>query len=61
MKCPYCCGHKTVQQITFDYDDDGRTTMQTLVENQDIELHDCLREECGAWRDVRCGYVGAVS
>lgn len=61
MKCPYNCSHKIVQQIAFDYDEDGKTTMQTLIENQDIKLHECLREECGAWRGGHCLYVGAVN
>ena len=60
MKCPYCCDRNTIQQIAYDYDDEGRVTVQNLVEHNDLELMDCLREECGAWRDGRCGYVGAV-
>lgn len=61
MKCPYCCSHQTVQGIAYEYNEDGIVTMQILIENNDIKLHDCLREECGAWQNGRCAYVGAVN
>ena len=61
MKCPYCVDYITVQQTAFDFDKDGMENGQSFVEAKRCILHDCLWEECGAWHDGRCAYVGAVS
>lgn len=61
MKCPYCADRLSVQQMEFEYDEAGQETAQSMVDIQRTVLHDCLREECGAWHDGRCAYVGAVS
>lgn len=61
MKCPYCCNHQTIQQTTYEYNEDGVITAQTLVESQNLKLHDCLKEECAAWQNGKCAYVGAVN
>lgn len=61
MKCPYCVDYITVQQTDVDFDRDGMETGNSVVEVKRCALHDCLREECAAWQDGRCAYVGAVS
>lgn len=61
MKCPYCCDRHTIQQVAYDYEEEGRVSVQNLIEHNTTELMDCLREECGAWKDGHCGYVGAVN
>lgn len=54
MKCPYAVNRHNVSQTAFQYDDDGVQTFQQTIEHNTAEFVDCLKDECGAWRDGRC-------
>lgn len=55
---PLCCDRHLVSQTTYDYDEDGVETFRQTVEDNTAEFVDCLKEDCGAWRDGRCAYCG---
>ena len=56
MKCPYAVSRHTVSQTIFEYDDDGKQTFQQTTDHNTAEFVDCLKENCGAWRDGKCQY-----
>lgn len=56
MKCPYAVNRHNVSQTAFQYDDDGVQTFQQTIEHNTAEFVDCLKDECGAWRDGRFQY-----
>ncbi len=56
MKCPYAVNRHLVQQTIYEYDDDGEMTFQQVIEQNAADFVDCLKDDCGAWRDGRCQY-----
>lgn len=56
MKCPYAVNRHMVQQTIYEYDDDGEMTFQQVIEQNAADFVDCLKDDCGAWRDGRCQY-----
>lgn len=56
MKCPYVVNRHNVSQTVFQYDDEGVQIFQETIEHNTAEFVDCLKENCGAWRDDRCQY-----
>ena len=56
MKCPYAVNRHLVQQTIYEYDDDGEMTFQSVIEQNAADFVDCLKDDCGAWRDGRCQY-----
>jgi hypothetical protein len=58
MKCPYIQRQITVEETVQDFDDNFNCTAITTETVKNIELPDCLKENCGAWNDGRCAYRG---
>ena len=58
MKCPYIQRQITVEETVQDFDDNFNCTAITTETVKNIELPDCLREDCAAWNDGRCAYRG---
>lgn len=56
MKCPYAVNRHLVQQTIYEYDDDGEMTFRQVIEQNAADFVDCLKDDCGAWRDGRCQY-----
>jgi hypothetical protein len=57
MKCPYMRPHESyTHNKTYKYDDDGRMTSENMVCMNKCTPHECLMEECGAWKDGMCWY-----
>lgn len=56
MKCPYAVNRNLVQQTIYEYDDGGEMTFQQVIEQNAADFVDCLKDDCGAWRDGRCQY-----
>ena len=56
MKCPYAVNRHLVQQSVYEYDDNGNQTSQQTIDHNTAEFVDCLKEDCGAWRDGCCMY-----
>ena len=56
MKCPYAVHRLVKTTLDYEYDESGNV-IKTIDEttNQAIFVN-CLKEECGAWRDGRCKY-----
>lgn len=58
MKCPYIQKQVTVEETVQEFDNNQRCTDITTKTIKNIELPDCLREDCAAWNDGRCAYMG---
>ena len=58
MKCPYIQRQITVEETAQEFDDNFNCTAITTETVKNIELPDCLREDCAAWNDGRCAYRG---
>ena len=58
MKCPYIQKSITVEETAQEFDDNFNCTAITTETVKNIELPDCLREDCAAWNDGRCAYRG---
>ena len=58
MKCPYIQKQVTVEETAQEFDDNFNCTDITTTTVKNIELPDCLREDCAAWDDGRCAYRG---
>ena len=58
MKCPYIQKQVTVEETVQEFDDNFNCTAITTETVKNIELPDCLREDCAAWNDGRCAYRG---
>ena len=56
MKCPYAVNRHNVSQTDFQYDENGNQTFQQTIDHNTAEFVDCLKEDCGAWRDGCCRY-----
>lgn len=56
MKCPYAVNRKTVSQTIYEYNEDGIPTFQQTVEENKATFPDCLKQQCGAWKDGHCAY-----
>lgn len=56
MKCPYTIHRHRVVQETYEYDDEGRNKIITVVENNKAMPIECLKEDCGAWKNDHCCY-----
>lgn len=59
MKCPYIQKQVTVEETAQEFDDNQCCTDITTNTIKNIELPDCLREDCAAWNDGRCAYRGS--
>ena len=60
MKCPYAVDRHCVSQTKFEYDEDGAEIFRQTVEHNTAAFTECLREDCGAWQNGRCGYCGGA-
>ena len=58
MKCPYIQKSITVEETAQEFDDNFNCTAITTETVKNIELPDCLREDCAAWNDGHCAYRG---
>lgn len=58
MKCPYIQKQITVEETKQEFDDNQCCTAITTKTIKNIELPDCLKEDCAAWNDGRCTYRG---
>ena len=58
MKCPYTANYRIITQCSREYDEDGQMTISTDIQNQEVQLIDCLKEECAAYKDGQCNYRG---
>lgn len=58
MKCPYIQKSITVEETAQEFDDNFNCTAITTETVKNIQLPDCLREDCAAWSDGRCAYRG---
>ncbi|MEG1276202.1 MAG: hypothetical protein RSD27_11025 [Ruthenibacterium sp.] len=59
MICPYATHIEQYIRHVYTLDDDGRVTQDDCALKERHLFADCPKEACGAWRDGRCGYVGA--
>lgn len=54
MKCPYITSETTVQIIgDFNFEEAQRSL---LIERNDCQMSECIKEECAAWQDGKCNY-----
>lgn len=56
MKCPYICNIEQVNQNKYEFDEEGRNNFH---EHKLVEIKifaQCLKEECGAWRNDKCNF-----
>lgn len=56
MKCPYTIHRHNVFQEKYEYGDDGKQILTNRIENNTAEMIECLREECGAFKNGECHY-----
>lgn len=56
MKCPYAVHRKTITQSHIEYDDEGKQTDWTEIQNNTAFFVECQKENCGAWQDSKCCY-----
>lgn len=56
MKCPYIKQNVTITTaFTLKYED-GNCEAWNKIDNTSVELMNCLKDECGAWRNGRCNF-----
>lgn len=58
MKCPYIHKQIAVEETAQEFDENFNCTAITTKTIKNIELPDCLKEDCAAWNDGRCAYRG---
>lgn len=57
MKCPYNrISSRQIYRIAKTYNDDNLEVNQEYNFNENHQLMDCLKEECGVYRSGRCCY-----
>jgi hypothetical protein len=56
MKCPYIQKQITLEKCTQEFDDSQCRTEITTKTIKNIELPDCLKENCGAWQNGHCNF-----
>lgn len=61
MKCPYIRSVDThIQGWTQSNDSDSQNSRGVIFDQWQYVQQDCLKDQCGVWRDGRCCYA-AVS
>lgn len=50
---------RIVQEI-YEYDDEDRNKVTTVVENNKATPNECLKDDCGAWKNGHCCYNSNV-
>lgn len=60
MKCPYIQKQIYIEETTQEFDDNQCCTEIVTKRVEDIELPDCLEENCGAWQSGSCNFKGNV-
>ena len=58
MKCPYLPKSVTAEETAQEFDDNFNCTAITTETVKNIELPDCLKENCGAWQNGHCNFKG---
>ena len=58
MKCPYNVNYQIVTQSKMEYNDEGQMTINTDIQNQTVQMIECIKEECAAFEDGKCRYRG---
>lgn len=58
MKCPYNVNYQIVTQSKMEYNDEGQMTINTNIQNQTVQMIECIKEECAAFEDGKCRYRG---
>ena len=58
MKCPYAVNRDIISQSSYEYDEEGRQTVTTEIIHNDANFVNCMKEECGAYKNGRCNYKG---
>ena len=56
MKCPYTVNMLVVEQNTNEFTTDGQCASYQTVTRTTREYLDCLKEECGAYKNGECHY-----
>ena len=56
MICPYLFTVKQIYKKSYEYDDDGKTTVNTDILIEQQVPNSCGKEECAVWHDGRCQY-----
>lgn len=56
MVCPYLFTVKQIYKKSYEYDDDGKTTVSTDILIEQQTPNSCKKEECAVWHDGRCQY-----
>lgn len=57
MKCPYIANQTVITQCNITYDEDSeRQKMWKECQVNKVSLADCLKEECGAYKNGECHY-----
>lgn len=54
MYCPYRTRVSQGNQLTFVYDDDGKSTVQWTVFLETVDFLPCYGPECAMWQDGKC-------
>lgn len=56
MKCPYAVNRveKTISQFT--YDEESRHIQTNSITENNAAFIDCLKEQCGAYKNGSCHY-----
>lgn len=58
MKCPYAADRKIMTTQNILYDDEGNQIGMTEIITNNASFTECLKEECGAYKDSECHYRG---
>lgn len=60
MTCPYIVQMQRIVQEIYEYDDEDRNKVTTVVENNKATPNECLNDDCGAWKNGHCCYNSNV-
>lgn len=59
MKCPYSVNRTYVTGSKTTYDEEGRQSGFFEVQTDTVRFSNCLKENCGAYRDGCCRFNSA--
>lgn len=60
MKCPYIQKQITVEEVSQEFDENECCTAISTKNIKNIELPECLKENCAAWQNGHCSFKGDV-
>lgn len=60
MKCPYVVHTQAITQQSNRFSEDGSLRVLVEIQNSVAVFPDCLKEDCGAWKNGQCCYKGGA-